>query len=385
MKDELSFPSFAAAVLPHLKLCDAVAVVKACRTILRLNEDENILIAADELAKLGEEVAVGMVSENAVLGLKALVELSTASLIECQGDTQRGVLYVCGSVYSAYNPAKGITKNSNRPVHYMPLPPLSVEKDDETLRNLYSGEELTDARVHLWSSQYNARTYSQVLLLLKTKDKPSMTGESHDSTISDENYLPDFTSRWDAFLNACDGHKVDPLDLLHVLFWPQPFNKDTTAFHDNFHAALLGDAAGLCTILRDYTAGVDRVYMSPKAVEQLTEELGGKLSMGHLLSVVNEVNLLAKALQRLPAPVGDPMCGKLFEEVMLRAYRCRAATMRKAVSVGDFLGRKACTLEDVLLVPLQDAIAELPTVTIFPRAAVEFTALLWCQSISIYR
>ena len=68
-----------------------------------------------------------MVSMGAVLGLKALVELSTASLVDSQGNRQLGALYVCASAYSAYNPAKGITEGSNRPVYYMPLPPLSVE------------------------------------------------------------------------------------------------------------------------------------------------------------------------------------------------------------------------------------------------------------------
>ena len=57
---------------------------------------------------------------------------------------------------------------------------------------------------------------------------------------------------------------VDALNLVHTLFWPVLFDVQTTAFNHRFHAALLTDAAGLCAILRDLTAGVDHVYMSPK-------------------------------------------------------------------------------------------------------------------------
>ena len=60
-------------------------------------------------------------------------------MVDRQGNRQLGALYVCASAYSAYNPAKGITEGSNRPVYYMPLPPLSVERDDEKLGKLNSG------------------------------------------------------------------------------------------------------------------------------------------------------------------------------------------------------------------------------------------------------
>ena len=78
MKDPVSFGHFAAAVLPPLKALEdhvASAVVRACRTILELKPEENLLIAADELAKLGKEGQVGVVSEKAVSGLKTLLHL----------------------------------------------------------------------------------------------------------------------------------------------------------------------------------------------------------------------------------------------------------------------------------------------------------------------
>ena len=96
-----------------------------------------------------------MVSKEAVSGLKALVDLSTASLVDRKGNSKLGALYVCASAYTAYNPALGIAVGSNRPVYYMPLPPLSVESDDWKLKNLYCGPALTLARRHRWSSQYN--------------------------------------------------------------------------------------------------------------------------------------------------------------------------------------------------------------------------------------
>ena len=120
--DAGSFSDIAAVVVPHLKAIKrnrAIEVVRACRAILELKPEENILIAAGKLATLGKEAAVSEVSKEAVRGLKAL---STASFVDHQGNRQLGALYVA---YSAYNPAKGITVGSNRPVYYMPLPTLS--------------------------------------------------------------------------------------------------------------------------------------------------------------------------------------------------------------------------------------------------------------------
>ena len=95
--------------------------------------------------------------------------------------------------------------------------------------------------------------------------------------------------------------------------------------------------------------------MSPKAVEQLSVILSNMhISCLVQFSLANEVKMLAQALQKIPAPHGNPKCGKL-----LRAYRCHAATMKEVVSA-----------EDVCLQPLQGAITELAPVTIFPRAAV---------------
>ena len=338
VKYPVGLSNFAAVILPPLKsLGEAcpMAVVQACRSILQLKPEENVLIAADELAKLGEEGSegqVGVVSQNAVLGLKALVELSTASMIDRRGNAKLGALYVCGSTYAAYNPAVGVTVGSNRPVFYMPLPPLSVERDDEKLKRLYDGPALTFARTLLWSSQYNARDYTNVLRMLVGETakqiieaQKSKTCEIADVPHENEN---NFLFECDTFLRACDVKSVNPMELLRSLFWPVPFKGSTTAFHEDFHAALLADAAGLCTILRDNKAGVDRVYMSPKAVEQLAVKLksrGQELDPVYK-SFVEEVRKLAQALQEMPASPGDTESGKLFEVVVLLAYRCRAAS-----------------------------------------------------------
>ena len=48
-------------------------VLRACHAILELKPEENLLIAADELTKLRKEGQVGVVSDEAVSGLKILV------------------------------------------------------------------------------------------------------------------------------------------------------------------------------------------------------------------------------------------------------------------------------------------------------------------------
>ena len=365
----VSLRKFAATLLPMLKSLQqdlSYTVMRTCRAILELKPEENLLIAADELAKLGKEGLVGVVSKEAVSGLKALVELSTASLVDRKGNSKLGALYVCASAYTAYNPALGITVGSNRPVYYMPLPPLSVESDDWKLKNLYCGPALTLARTHLWSSQYNARVYSLVLSSLMQAKQPQIISDTKDVPLVDQD---DFLSQCDEFLKACrlKDPPVDPYDLLQALFWPVPFNKGTTAFGHRFHAALLADAAGLCCILRDHTAGVDRVYMSPKAVERLARK---SVTIDPVqCCFVKDVLKLVQALQELPAPPGDEECGKLFEVIMLLAYRCRAASMPEEMSIEEFLGSKCTIDKDILLRPLRGAVFELPPVAIFPRAA----------------
>ena len=367
----ISLRKFAATVLPVLKSLEqdlSYTVMRTCRAILELKPEENLLIAADELAKLGKEGLVGVVSKEAVSGLKALVDLSTASLVDRKGNSKLGALYVCASAYTAYNPALGIAVGSNRPVYYMPLPPLSVESDDWKLKNLYCGPALTLARTHLWSSQYNARVYSLVLSSLMPAKQQQKISDTKDVPLVDHY---GFLSRCGEFLKACRLKEppVDPYDLLRALFWQVPFDKGTTAFGHIFHAALLADAAGLCCILRDDTAGVDRVYMSPKAVEQLAQGLVTDDPVQ--CCFVKDVLKLVQALQELPVPPGDEECGKLFEVIMLLAYRCRAASMPEgmSISIEQFLGSKCTIGKDILLRPLRGAVFELPPVTIFPRAA----------------
>lgn len=95
IKDDATLEDFAAAVVPYLKSrksnC-AVEVMQAFHDILQLKTKE-------------KERAVGEVSEEAMLGLKALVSLSTASLVGRQGNSELGALYVYASAYTAYNPA----------------------------------------------------------------------------------------------------------------------------------------------------------------------------------------------------------------------------------------------------------------------------------------
>lgn len=114
--------------------------------------------------------------------------------------------------------------------------------------------------------------------------------------------------------------------------------------------------------------------MSPKAAEQLAVKLksrGQELDPVDL-SFVEEVRKLAQALQKMPASPGDTESGKLFEVVVLLAYRCRAASMREQISIDKFLGCSKCTIDGhISLRPLQGAIKELSPVTVFPRASVK--------------
>ena len=103
-------------------------------------------------------------------------------MVDRWGNRRLGAVYVCGSAYSAYNSALGVTVRYHCCVYYMPLPPLPVEKDDEKQMKVYSGEALTFARTLLCSSQYNARHYANVLSLL-VGEQAKMLKEERKSLI----------------------------------------------------------------------------------------------------------------------------------------------------------------------------------------------------------
>jgi hypothetical protein len=107
-------------------LAEPLAVVEVCRRLLNMEDSAPLLIAVDELRKLGDgEPEVGEVSEVAVEALKYLASLSQRSFVQ-QHYSGTKPTYVVGSAYTALDPAKGVTEGSNRPVHFLPLPPLKL-------------------------------------------------------------------------------------------------------------------------------------------------------------------------------------------------------------------------------------------------------------------
>eukprot|EP00760_Papus_ankaliazontas_P014751 PhM_4_TR16142/c0_g1_i2/m.31829 len=164
-----------------------------------------------------------------------------------------------------------------------------------------------------------------------------------------------------------------PGQLLRNFFWPTPYDKDTTAFDDAMKPALLGEAAGVCTILRQ--DGVDRVYMHPATAWQLCDQL---INNGEGLQspCVGLVQQLCEALCKLPSQPqpskdkGDS--GKLSEEVTLLALARRAATSPNLlVPLSELVGKNSCiTFFDTLVdceAILQPKFKE--QTFVFPRAA----------------
>lgn len=180
---------------------------------------------------------------------------------------------MCISIYSL-QPCKGHHRRV-KPSCVLHAPPTTVCGD---------GRREAEEAVQ-WSSTHLC-TFSSLELTIQCTCQwqgPSQFGagaklmEKQRSKISEVHQMPsttcNFFSQCNEFLATCKRLSVDPLKLLHILVWPLPFNKDTTCFDDGFLATLLGDAAGLCTILRDHTAGVDRVDTHPRAVEQLAVKI----------------------------------------------------------------------------------------------------------------
>ena len=86
-------------------------------------------------------------------------------------------------------------------------------------------------------------------------------------------------------------------------------------------AALLAEAAGLCTIIRG--DAIDTIYIHPVALEQLCD---APAVLSRAAGSLPFVKSLAQKLQALLASPGQPPCGKLYEEIVTLAFVCRIAT-----------------------------------------------------------
>jgi len=107
-------------------------VVNVLRELV--GRDAPLLILADELRKFGPDSAAGEESPLAVSALKALASISQTSFAMALENGDSRVVYVSASALSAYDAIEAVSKGSNRPVYWLPLPPLSLKGRDDSLK-----------------------------------------------------------------------------------------------------------------------------------------------------------------------------------------------------------------------------------------------------------
>ena len=302
-----------------------------------------ILIAADELRMFGEQPPIGESSSVAVDALKVLARLSQNAAISAHLKVG-GPVYIAASTMAAYDPAEGITAGSGRPVYYMPLPPLGLENYEAELLTKEPDPKADKARtikrMLLWLHQGNARAlavYSGRIL--------------SDKSPTEEEYREALSAKGNAFLgrvkSAAAAADFNLIEFMRSLFFPLPFNPSTTKFNHLMRAALLGDAAELCTLLRSTNPDFDSVYIHPVALScLLSPEILCKKGQTLPRATVDMLCKLCTKLSELPVFPTDGASphgtGKLYEEVVTYGYASKALLLRKSgTTVHEFLfGRK---------------------------------------------
>jgi hypothetical protein len=310
--------------------------ILVCRAVLGVPDAAPLLIAADELAKLGDEPPPGEESEAAVDALKALCDLSQSAFQWAQAGAPgtRAGTYLVASAYTAYNPFKGITVGSNRKVFWLPLPPLSLGIGwDRGIRACEgTNEQQLVARRRLWLQQGNARGLDGMYAeLVADKPKATWTRAAYEKDLA--NIRASASGCVELFLEACASKSVDPCDLVRCVFWPQAVDKNTTQFDRKMKAALLAEAAGICSILR--RDDFDSIYMHPTVCKVLCSEI---LASPHSAPFLHSVVSLCEDLEELPAQPGQSESGKLYKKVVTKAFVCRLTTCfspQDGVAIGD--------------------------------------------------
>ena len=315
-----------------------------------------ILIAADELRKFGKQPPIGESSSVAVDALKVLARLSQNAAISAHLKVG-GPVYIAASAMAAYDPAEGITNVSGRKVYYMPLPPLGLEHYEAELLAKELDDKARTQRVNKDEAQraeepdYRARTIKRMLLWLhqgNARDLAVYSGRIlSDKSPTEEKYQEALRAKGKAF-SDCVGSAATAADFnliqfLRSLFFPLPFDPSTTKFNHLMRAALLGDAAGLCTLLRSTNPAMDSVYVHPVALSCLLSD--GLDLIRQPLPPAETVAMLCKLctkLSELPVfPTGGASphgTGKLYEEVVTYGYASKALLLRKrGTTVHEFL------------------------------------------------
>jgi hypothetical protein len=306
-------------------LQDPVNVVFICRSVLETNTDVPLMIAADELAKLDPDLPpLGETSPKAVEALKILADISQQAF--CAKGLKSAGIYIVASAYTAYNPAQGITVGSNRMVFWLPLPPLSLSRGyDKAIQDQVAAPDAKlVARRLLWLKQGNARALVVTFKRL-IKDKSRWTMKSYNEDLLCVKGVAGSLVNY--FLEACykQTPKVDAKDLVRCLFWPRPIKPDG-GFLPCMKAALLAEAASLCTIIR--RDRFDSIFIHPTVCRVLcskileVETTASQNTGGFLKSVIR----LCENLELLPATTKGSESGKLYERVVTQALVCRLAT-----------------------------------------------------------
>ena len=321
-----------------------------------------ILIAADELRKFDEEPPVGKMSRVAVGALTALARLSQSAAISAHLKVG-GPVYIAASAMAAYDPAKGITDGSKRPVYYMPLPPLGLKHYEAELLARELADKARTQRLNNDEAQRaeegqrekerveKARTIKRMLLWLHQGNARDLARYS-DKKLSDDSpteatYQEALSAKYNAFSksakSAATAAGFNVIEFVRSLFFPLTFDRFTTEFDPEMRSALLGDAAGLCTLLRSTNPDFDSVYVHPVALSRLLalkilRKKGKKLPRAS----VKMLRLLCTKLEELPVfPTGGASphgTGKLYEQVVTYGYASKALLLDEGgTTVHEFL------------------------------------------------
>ena len=307
-----------------------------------------ILIAADELRMFDEEPPIGESSSVAVDALKVLARLSQNAAISAHLKVG-GPVYIAASTMAAYDPAEGITAGSGRKVYYMPLPPLGLEHFEAKLLAKEPHDKAPTQRLSKDEAQRRkervdrARTIRRMLLWLHQGNARALadySDEKCDERPTTEKYQEALIAKGNAFLgcvkSAAAAADFDLIEFVRSLFFPLPFDPSTTKFDPEMHSALLGDAAGLCTLLRSTNPAMDSVYVHPVALScLLSQEVLRKKGQTLPQATVDMLCKLCSKLEELPVFPTDGASphgtGKLYEEVVTYGYASKALLLGKGL------------------------------------------------------